>query len=209
MQLTVFGATGRTGRHLVEQALAAGHTVQALARNPAKIQVQNDRLTVIQGNVQEADAVQEAIAGSEAVISVLGPTSNTPDYQITKGMKHILEAMNQHEVERLIISVGAGVRDPQDQPGLLDKVIGAAVKLFSKHVYQDMVQVDQLVRQSGLDWTIVRVPMLTDGPAGEQLRVGYIGQGTGPRLARTDMAAFMLAQLEDDRYLHQAPVISN
>jgi len=209
MQLTLFGASGRTGRHLLEQALAAGHTVQALVRDPNKLTTTNEHLTVMQGNVQDADAVQRVIAGSQAVLSVLGPPSNRPDHQITTGMKHILAAMERHGVQRLIVTVGAGVRDPQDQPGLLDKLIGAAVKLFSRHVYQDMLQVDRLVRQSDCDWTIVRVPMLTDGAQNGEVRVGYIGQGTGPRLARADLAAFMLEQLSDERYLHQAPVISN
>lgn len=209
MKLAVFGATGKTGRILVEQALAAGHTVVAFARTPSKLDVDDERLRIVQGDIQDAAAVATAVAGADAVISVLGPTSNTPDYQISKGTANILSAMQQHGVGRLVISAGAGVGDPRDKPGLFDKFIKVLLQLFSRHVVADMARVVALVRASDLKWTVVRAPMLTDNPRGAEVRVGYLGQGVGPRLARADLAAFMLAQVDDDTYLRQAPVISN
>ena len=90
MKLTIFGATGRTGRPLLEQALQAGHEVTVLVRTPEKLATENDQLTVIQGDIGEADKVDEADTGSEAVISVLGPTSNEPVYAVSQGMKNII-----------------------------------------------------------------------------------------------------------------------
>jgi putative NADH-flavin reductase len=209
VRVAVFGATGRTGQLLVEQALAAGHEVVAFARTPDRVTTQSDRLRVIKGDVQDAARVAEAIAGAEAVISVLGPTGNTPDHRVSQGLKNILAAMTEHGVGRLVISIGAGVRDPLDRPGLFDKAIVALLKLFSRHVYEDMAQAAALVRASDLDWTIVRVPMLTDQPQGDRLRVGYLGGVVGSRVSRADLATFMLGQLDDDSYLRQAPVISN
>jgi hypothetical protein len=117
--------------------------------------------------------------------------------------------MQQHGVRRLMQSVGAGVGDPNDGPGLLDRLIKVALKTGSRHVYEDMVRVAEIVRTSALDWTLVRVPMLTDDPPAGDVKVGYLGKGVGPRLSRADLAAFMLRQAQEDTYLRQAPVISN
>lgn len=209
MKLTIFGATGRTGQHLVEQALARGYEVTAFARSPGKLAAYRDQIEIVEGDVQDADAVQQAVAGAEAVISVLGPTENTPDYQVTRGTRHILAAMEQHGVERLIVSAGAGVVVPQDEPTLFNKVINVLLKLFSRHVYEDMKRVVATVRDSDVAWTIVRVPMLTDDTPQGEVKVGYVGKGMGPRITRADVATFMLEQVESDAYLHRAPAISN
>jgi len=124
-------------------------------------------------------------------------------------MDNILAAMRQHGVRRLIQSAGAGVRDPQDTPTLLHAFFGGLTRLLSPNVVADMEQVVDKVRHSGLDWTIVRAPMLTEGPATGRVREGYVGKDIGPRLTRADLAAFMLKQLETKTYVGQAPAISN
>jgi putative NADH-flavin reductase len=209
MNLTIFGATGRAGKLLVSQALEAGHQVTALARTPHKLEMDHEQLTVIEGDVQDAQKVTSAVLGSDAVLSVLGPTNNQPTYEVSQGMGHILVAMDQQGVRRLVQSVGAGVGDPQDQPGLLDRLIKIALKLASRYVYEDMVRVADAIRASDVDWTLVRVPMLTDDPPTGDVKVGYLGTGVGPRLSRADLAAFVLQQADDPTYVGQAPVISN
>lgn len=209
MKLAIFGATGRTGQHLVRQALERGHEVVAFARSPQKLEPDGDRLTVVQGDVQDAAKVAEAVAGADAVVSVLGPTENKPAFAVTKGTQNILDAMRQHGVQRLVLSAGAGVGDPNDAPKLINRVINALLKLVSRWVYEDMKRVVDTVRQSDVDWTVVRVPMLTDDPAGGTVTAAYVGRGMGMRLSREDMASFMLDQVTDDTYLHQAPAISS
>jgi putative NADH-flavin reductase len=209
MQLTLFGATGKTGRHVLEQALAQGHCVTALVRNADKLSIRHDRLKAIQGDVRNAAQVVQAVAGAEAVISVLGPSSNRPELAVSQGIDNILAAMRQHGVRRLIQTAGAGVRDPRDQPTLVHAFFGILVRLLTPNVLADMVQVVQKVRASGLDWTVVRVPRLTDDPARGNVRVGYVGKDVGPSLARADLADFVLKQLVDNTYLSQAPAVSN
>jgi len=209
MKLTIFGATGKTGRFLVEQALAKGHTVTALARSPDKLAVHHDLLKVIQGDIRDSEKVSQAVAGADAVISVLGPTSNKPEMTVSRGMDNILAAMRQHGVRRLIQSAGAGVRDPQDQPTVVHAFFGGLVRLLSPNVVKDMELVVEKVRGSGLDWTVVRVPMLTQDPATGRIREGYVGKDIGPRLSRADMADYLLRQVESKTYLGQAPAISN
>lgn len=208
MKLAVFGGTGKTGQHIIQQALDVGYDVVALARNPAKLAVQHPRLRLIQGDILDAASVAQTIEGADAVISVLGPSSNKPEFAISRGMDAILSAMQRYHVRRIIISAGAGVREPGDHPTWVDRFFGVVLNLVSKNVVADMQQVVHKVKTSNCDWTVVRVPMLTDDPAKGQLKIGMVGD-IRPRIARADMAAFMLKQLKDTQYLQQAPAISN
>ncbi len=209
MNLTSFGATGRTGQRLVTQALAAGHRLTALARALAKLMLVDDRLAVIPGVLGDAARVTEAVAGAEAVLSVLGPVSNRPDCPLNQGMTPIIAAMERRGVRRLVVAAGAAVADARDAPPPIHRLIDFLVRTLSRHVCEDMVWTAAAVRASDLDWTIVRAPRLTDGPARGPLTVGNVGRGVGTSLARADLAAFMLAQLTDDTYRRQAPAISH
>lgn len=209
MKLAIFGATGRTGRELVKQALERGHSVRAFARNPGKLDLKHDRLEVVQGDVQDPAAVQEAVAGVDAVLSALGPTQNKPDHQVTAGTRNILAAMKEQGVRRIIVTGGAGVGDPKDQPKLIDRLVKGLLLLAARHVYADMKGAVELVRSSGLDWTVVRLPRLTEDPASGKVREGYLGGDVGISIGRADVASFMLDQLDSDRWLREAPVISS
>jgi nucleoside-diphosphate-sugar epimerase len=209
MKIALFGGTGRTGQHVLRYALDRGYEVSALARSPGKLQIHDPRLRIIRGDATDARCVEETIRGVDAVISVLGPTENTQDHRVTKATQHILAAMRQHHVRRLVISAGAGVGDPNDSPGPINKFINLLLKLTSRHVYEDMLEVASAVRRSEVDWTIVRVPMLTDDPATGKVITAYVGKGMGMKISREDMARFMIDQIGDSTYLYQAPAISN
>lgn len=209
MQLAVFGGTGKTGKLVVEQALAAGYQVAVLARNPAKLTIQNPNLRVVQGDVQDAAKVLETVRGADAVISALGPTSNKPLFEVSKGMTNIIAAMREAGVKRLIITAGAGVREEIDQPKFADKLIVTALKLLNGNVLADMQRAVDQVKAAGLDWTVVRGPMLTDDPATGNVRAGGVGKDIGTRLSRADFAAFLLAQVDNPQWVGKAPAISN
>jgi putative NADH-flavin reductase len=209
MRLTVFGATGGTGRHVVEQALAAGHDVTALVRDPGKVRVQNPRLRLVQGSILERGPVEEATAGADAVISALGPRSNEPVFEISRGMGHIVAAMQKCGVRRLVMTAGMGVADPQDRPGPMNRVINLLLALMARNVAQDMRQAVAAAQASNLDWTVVRAPRLVDKPGGGALKVGYVGQGVGFELARADFARALLEAATTATYVHQMPAVSN
>jgi putative NADH-flavin reductase len=209
MKIAVFGGTGRTGKHIIDQALAKGYEVNVLARTPDKLSADKTRLVVIQGDVKNAADVEQTIRGADAVLSALGPTSNEPTFEVSQGMENIKTAMRNQNITRLIISAGAGVGDPNDEPKLVNHLINFLLKLMAKNVLADMKKVVKMVRASDLDWTVVRLPMLTDDPKTGQVKVGYVGKGMGPRITRADAADFMLSQVEDKTYLHKSPAISN
>jgi putative NADH-flavin reductase len=209
MKLTIFGATGGTGRELVRQALEAGHEVTAYVRAPSKLPFTHERLTVVQGQMSEVEKINQAIAGADAVLSTLGPTSNKPGQPLTLGMQQIIAAMKKQNVQRLIAATGAGVVDPNDQPQLIGRLFGLALRLFSKNVLADSQGMVAAIRDSGLNWTRARTPRLTDKPAIGQIKVGYAGKGPGTQLTRADFARFMLDQLESDSWSRKAPMVSN
>lgn len=210
MKLLVFGATGRTGIPLVQQALEAGHEVIGFVRNASKMPIQHDRLRLVQGDVMNADDVNRAITPDvDAVLSTLAPVKGSPPDMLPRAADNIIAAMQQNGVMRLVYMTGAGVDAPQDKPKPLNHVIKFALKTLSGEVLRQSEESVNKVRASDRDWVVVRAPMLTEGDYSGSIRVGWVGVNTGPRLARADAAAFMLQQVTADEHLRQSPVISN
>jgi len=208
VKLAVFGASGRTGRPLVEQALAQGHEVRALVRDPAKLPLQHERLVLVVGGATNADDVARTVEGADAVLSVLGQTKGSPKDLQTVATRHMVAAMKAHGVTRIISLTGAGVRDPQDKPKLVDRVFGLLLAVAARDVLRDANAHAEVLRGSGLDYTLVRGPRLTEGPRTGVYRVGYVGKDSGTQASRADVADFMLRQLEDDSWVGKAPVVS-
>jgi putative NADH-flavin reductase len=210
MKLVIFGATGRTGVPLVEQALDAGHEVVGFVRSADKMNIQHKCLRLVEGDVMQANDVNRAITSDiDAVISTLGPVKDSPEAMMGTAADNIIKAMEAHRVKRLIWMTGAGVSALEDKPGLFDHFIKFMLKTLQPAVLKQSEEAVERVRVSKLDWTVVRGPMLTDGEHTGNYRVGYVGVGTGPRLSRADAADFMLAQVNSTDYLHKAPVLSN
>ena len=208
MKLVVFGASGRTGRPLVGQALAAGHEVTAFVRNPSKLGLDHEQLMVVEGGVEDYAKVHEAVADADAVLSALGHTKSSSKNVQAVGTENIVAAMEESGVRRLVSLTGAGVGDPRDEPKLFDKAITTLLKLLQKDVLEDAENHARVIESSRLDWVIVRGPMLTEGDKKGEYRVGYVGKNSGSRISRADVADFMLRQVEDDTYLGQKPMVS-
>lgn len=210
MRIAVFGATGGAGGQIVGQSLAAGDQVVAYVRDPARLASRHELLTVVKGELSDCPAIERAVRGADAVISVLGPRGDHRAKPLTLGMLNILTAMRRCGVSRLIVSSGAAFRDPKDRLDLKFDLLVALLKLTIRDGLADFMGLCEEVRASDRDWTIVRVPPLRDGAKSGSVRVGYPGQGVVQmHLVRADMADFMLRQARDLRYLRQAPMISN
>lgn len=209
MRLTVFGASGRTGRPLVQQALDAGHDVVAFVRDPAKLPLQHERLKVVQGDVTKLVDVEPAVEGSDAVLSTLGQSKGSPKDLQTVATRNIVAAMEKYGVKRLVSLTGAGVDAPEDQPKLINNIIKFALKTLSGAVLQDALGHVNVIKSSNLDWVIVRGPRLTEGPRTDKYRVGWVGVNTSTSISRADLADFMLKQVIDNTYLHKLPMISD
>lgn len=205
MKLALFGATGGTGVEILKQAIAADHTVVALARNPAKITVPQIQLTTVTGDVLEQAEVDKVVAGSDAVICTLGNTSNNPDMVVSTGTKHIIDAMQRYGVQRLIVVSSLGVGDSKDQVPFFFKVL---MKTVLRKVMKDKEAQEQLVRNSGLTWTIVRPGGLTDKPRSGNYQVSTDASTIAGQIARADVAEFVLQELTENAYIHKTPAIT-
>ena len=208
MKLLIFGSTGGTGRELVKQALDQGHSVMAYARDPAKIgDIQQSRLKIVCGDVLDLAAVEGAVAGQEAVFITIGAGAKRTTLR-EEGTRNIVEAMQGIGVKRLICQSSLGVGDSRANLPFFTKHIIVAV--FLRHAFADHERQEAVVRQSSLDWIIVRPPHLKDGPRTEVYRHGFPTTDTRIKgwISRADVADFMLKQLVDDTYLHQTPGVS-
>ncbi len=210
MKITIFGATGETGRQLVQQALAAGHEVVAYIRNPSKLNINHEHLKVIQGELADEPLIESAVSGADAVISALGPRGGSKNKPITQGMQNIIAAMRKQGVRRLIITSTLSAKDPNDPLNFKAKALVNLVKFTMHGAYEDIVGAAETVRNSDLDWTIVRLTMLNNNPKSGKVKAGYVGNGeVGTWISRADVADFMLKQVEHTEYLRQTPAISN
>jgi len=208
MKLTIFGATGKTGRHVVEQALDTGFEVTAFVRDPGKLDLRHDRLRVVQGDVADAAKVREAVRGQDAVISALGQTKTSAKDVLTVAARHLVPAMREEGARRLVTLVGAGVPDERDTGSLGRTLMRGLMKLVARHVLEDAEHHAEIVRASDLEWTLVRPPRLTDGPKQGEYRTGYLQLGGTNTISRADLADFMLKLAADGRYVREAPMVS-
>jgi putative NADH-flavin reductase len=201
--LAVFGATGRAGRAVVDHALRGGHEVGALTRNPARIRPRA-RLHVIGGDVRDPVAVTRTLDGADAVVSTLGRQRGGPDV-CTDGIRTVLSAAVGNAPRRLIVLSNYGVADSRRRTAYV-----AVSWLLARAVLRDKEQMEALIRHSDTDWTVVRAPVLTNGP-----RTGRYRTGTDLRLSftanvsRADLADFMLTELHDNAYVRRSVAISS
>lgn len=212
MKITIFGATGEAGRQLVERALADGYEVTAFARNSSKLTIQNKHLTAVQGGLQDVENIERAINGADAVINLLGPRpgDDLKSKALTQGTQNIIKVMKKFGVRRLITVSTPSASAPNDLPDFKFKILVSIIKTAMRPAYEEIVKVAQTVKDSELDWTIVRVSILNNSPKSGKLRVGYLGRGeVGTNLSRADMAEFILGELKNGNYIGQMPAISN
>lgn len=213
MNVTVFGATGAIGSLTVAELLERGHTVTAYARNPAKVPATwRDRVRLVVGEMSDAEAIDSAVAGADAVASTLGPSmdhkaTGTP---LVEGTAHILAAMRRHGVKRYIGQATPAVLDPREKPTPVTRLIGFMPRTFLPRAYEEIRGMTGPVMSSNLDWTIVRFIAPKDTPKQDRVRTGFFGiDKLGFAASRADIAAFTAAQVDDTTYVRRAPAISN
>ncbi|MEM1055919.1 MAG: NAD(P)H-binding protein [Bacteroidota bacterium] len=209
MHLAIFGATGRTGRPLIEQALAEGHTITALARTPNTLSPARDGLTVVRGDATDAEAVTRTVEGADAVLMALGHTKTSSKDVLSRATGHVVRAMKQHGVQRVITLTGAGVAAPNDPPGLAPTIIRAIMRTVTGDLLRDSERHVEILRQSGLDWTAVRGPRLTEDPATGRYETGRFAMGFGSSASRADVADYMLRLAQSDSDGDRMPMIRN
>ena len=211
MKLTIFGATGATGTCLTGQALAAGHDVTAVVRDPARLAVPaHPRLRTVVADVLDPASITPAIAGADAVITAVGPRGTGPTTIIQDSVRSIIQAMQKTGTRRLLEISGSIVADEGESPYMRYLVKPVARRTFLRHVCADMRRGEDQIRESNLDWTIVRPPALTSKPATRTYRTAIDRNlPHGFTVSRADLAACMLTLLGDQATVQRHVAIAN
>jgi len=208
VKLAVLGATGLTGMEIIKQALADGHEITVVARNPAKLGEFQSKVRVIQGDVTDPKTVDEAVAGADAVLCALGHAKGSPPDLFSKSASNIVTSMNTQGVKRLVVLTNIAVRDPGDSPRPYHRFLRFLLTLTRSQMCKDTVEGAKIISESGVDWTIVRAVILTNEPPTGKYRIGMLDHSTGTRISRTDVANFMIACTVGPKYVRAKPLIS-
>jgi putative NADH-flavin reductase len=207
MKLLIIGASHGIGLALTKQALEQGHEVSAMSRSARSIGITHARLEKIGADITDPDAVTAAVSGKDAVCLTIGtiPTFKTV-HLFSEGTRNVLEAMERTGVERLVAVTGIGAGESRGHGGFFYDTI--AQPLLLRTIYDDKERQEALIRGSSAVWTIVRPGFLTNGPLTGKYRV--LTEMTGVKagkISRADVAHFMLSELAEPAYVHQAPLI--
>jgi len=210
-RIVIFGATGGTGKHLVRQALDRGYLVTAFVRDPVRLEVEDDKLQVALGDFLDADAVDRVLSfGADAVICAAGKYQREYNTVLSDGTRNVIDAMQKHGIRRLLVVSSIGAGDSKEQGAWWVRLYQ---RLMLKYVLWDKDRQEQAIRDSGLDWTIVRPPRLVESD--EQNANVAIWSGAQPSrkmkwgVTRATLAKVVLDALAGKLYVREAVNISD
>jgi putative NADH-flavin reductase len=204
--VAVLGATGRTGRPLVDQLVQRGHEVRALARRPDAMGAPPQQVHVVQGSSTDPAALETVLQGADVVVSALGPTDRHPTLHRDTA-RALVDVMPRVGVTRFVGVSGAGIDVVGDQKGTRDRAISLVIRTLGGALAADKKHEYEVWSASGLDWTLVRPPRLLDGPASGRVQHDAHRPGSST-IRRADLAAFLADEVEQHRYPRQAPFVS-
>lgn len=210
MELTVFGATGGIGQEIVRQALAAGHRVTAVVRDPSRLTAEGARLEVCTARFDDPESLRQAVAGRDAVLSGLGPRSTKQVGVASRLTRPVLRALEAGGTRRFLAVSAAPLGPvPEDETFLLRYIATPLVSRVLRKHYDDLRIMEADLRGSATDWTAVRPPRLTDAPLTGRYRtaVGASLRG-GAKISRADVAHAMLAMVDDTATVKQAVAVA-
>jgi putative NADH-flavin reductase len=211
MKLLIIGATGGTGKQVVQQALQQGFTVTAFVRTPLKLNITHPNLNVVQGNVLQQSSISKIVGGHNAVICCLGAPAAKAGNLRSAGTKNIISAMQQNGVSRLICQTSLGFGDSEivlrNTPWFFKKIIVPYLlkKTFADHLLQEIY-----IQQSSLNWTIVRPGTMTNGKTIGTYRHGFLysDEKLKVKISRADVASFLIQQVTSPLYQKKVTGIS-
>lgn len=209
MNVTLFGATGKTGRYLIAEGLKRGIKLTVFVRTTTPFD--NPNVNVVRGDLNDVECLKRAIRSSDAVLSALGPTSlrHPNDLPITRAMESIIAAMKQENVGRLIAVSTGTAPDPGDGSDWKIWLPALLIKVAMGNTFKEIISLAKTIRLSGLNWTMVRLALLNNYPACQRLNVGVYGfTKHSMAISREDVAIFMFDQIHEKQYIRQAPGIS-
>lgn len=215
MKVIVFGATGGTGRSTVQELLEGGHEVTAFSRHAPNLGIESERLHPISGDALDAEEVERALVGQDAVVVSLGVNDNplkvrmrrsrTPVDVCSRGTRNIIAGMNKLGLRKLVVVSAYGVGDTRDRLPLIWKLV---YRLLLKEQIDDKEVQERLVRDSGLDWIIVQPVGLTNQDPNPDIHVSDTGMASKSTIPRRNVGRFLASVISGNRFLRSTVVLS-
>lgn len=211
MNVIIFGATGGIGKWAVKHALQSGHHVTAYVRNAQKITETNQNLTVIQGNICDQQEMTTALSGQDAAVWCVGiPMKKSyQKMESLEGHKTLIKAMEANQVKRLVDWGTPSVHFEQDKKSLITVVPGIMAGLLFPQAKKEMLAIAKVLRESNLDWTLVRFMAPKNTCYTGNVKVGFGDTKMNVSISREDIGAFMIKMLDSDTYIHSMPIIGS
>lgn len=208
MKILVLGATGGVGRKLFAEGLNRGHHITAFVRNASKVQQQSPNVKVVVGDVLDNAALERAVEGQDAVAYAIGVRSPSQTTLFSDSTRTLISIMKRQRVKRLVCITGVGAGETKGHGGFLYDRIG--YPLITKKIYLDKDRQEEIIRGSGLDWTIVRPTVFREGKAKSEFQAATDLNGVVlRRISRQEVANFVLDELDNPRFVHQSPFIGH
>lgn len=211
MKIAVFGATGGIGKFVVKHGLEHGYEINAYVRDPQKFMHTNRNLTILKGQLYEYENIKQAIIGCDAVISTLGVPMkfSYESMDSLAGHRNIIKAMKELNVSRLIDWATPSVHYSKDRTSFITIVPGIMAGILFPQAKKEIIAIADAIQAADLDWTIVRFMAPKDTPFTGNVKVGFGDTKMNFNIAREDIAAFMVRQVESLDYLHSMPIIGS
>jgi putative NADH-flavin reductase len=207
MNIIIIGATGPTGRILVDEALRQGHRVTALVRDKSKLNISSDLLRIHEINILDESALSAELIGQDAVLSALGSGRKLHADIISRAMPVLIAAMGKANVRRLIFISSFGVGETRKLASFFSKLI---FRLILKDLLADKFKADEMLKKSTLDYTLVYPTSMHNGKrtgkykAGESVKISFL-----PRISRKDVVDFMLTELKENHFIRKTAIVTN
>jgi putative NADH-flavin reductase len=213
MNVLLLGATGFSGKEVLNELLSKNHKVTIITRNKSSVDFKDDNLTVIEGNVLDENLINEAVKNQDAVINCLGiggKGNAKPNSLVSDATRVLVNVMKISDVNRLICMSNVGAGDSMRfQPWIFSKVVLPYFMKWLKVIIDDKNIMEPIVMNSKSDWTILRLPIIVDKPAKGRIATSFDGKGLKMSITNKDLAHFMVEQLNDNKFIHKAPSVSN
>ena len=198
-KIIVFGATGGTGKFVVEQAIEVGYHVTVIVRNPDTLTLSDKNLEIIKGDVLQPTTFEDAVKGKDAVISCLGSTRKEPTSVYSQGASNIATAMKKTGIKRIVCISAGAVVVPPNSSFIVKFVVKNILQRLFKYIYADMLLMEKVLSKSDLDWTVIRAPRLTNNKRTGKYRIAINKHLSKPSsISRADLADYIVTHLNDE-----------
>ncbi|AJY73668.1 NAD(P)-dependent oxidoreductase [Paenibacillus beijingensis] len=207
-KIAIIGGTGKVGRYIVKQALAEGYSVRMLARNPDRVTISDERLEVVKGDAQDSKAVSAALQDCDVVINAFGQPNREKFPIYSELTRLIISLMKEAGIRRYIGITGASLNAPGDRKSTGNRIGAAIFRLLYPAMMEDKRKELNILQNSHVDWTLLRLPFVIEGPAINEVKVNELDM-PGMKMRSADISAFIVKQIADSRFIRKYPFISN